>query len=65
MLSSAIASFTALAGLEREGIEREQWSDAPRQALADDARTESLNVIADVAKRLETLEHESFPELTR
>jgi hypothetical protein len=54
-----------LAGLEREGIEREQWSDAPRQALADDARTESLNVIADVAKRLETLEHESFPELTR
>jgi vacuolar-type H+-ATPase subunit H len=37
----------------------------PRQALIDDARTESRSVISDVAKRLETLEHESLPERTR
>jgi hypothetical protein len=65
MLSSAIEGFMALAGHQHEGIEREPWSDAPRQARTNDARTESRSLIADVARRLETLEHESLPERTR
>jgi hypothetical protein len=65
MLSSAIEGFVALAGHQREGIEREPWSDAPRQVLTDDARTESRDVIADVPRCLEAPEHKSLPELTR
>ena len=37
----------------------------PREALTDDVRTESRRVIADVAKCLETLEHQSLSEPAR